>query len=311
MPSDLYRFPDRVDSPVVDDGQRHARRHGAREGLRPVARQWRAGDTVEVVLPMPVRRVVANEKVEADRNRVALQRGPIVFAAEWPDNPGGRVRNLVIADDEPLRSEFRADLLGGVAVITGRAVAYATSDAGDRMTATQPFTAIPYFAWANRGPGEMAVWMARTGASVRPTPAPTLATRATVTASPSRRLPRFINDGEDPASSDDPTMYFDWWPTKGTTEWVEMTLAAKARVSEVEVYWFDDTGHGQVRVPARGDCSTRAATSGCRPRPPTRMASPRIATTVSASHPSRPSALRLEVTMQQDWSAGVQEWKVR
>ena len=92
--------------------------------------------------------------------------------------------------------------------------------------------------------------MARTGASVRPTPAPTLATRATVTASPSRRLPRFINDGDDPASSDDPTMYFDWWPTKGTTEWVEMTLAAKARVSEVEVYWFDDTGHGQVRVPA-------------------------------------------------------------
>ena len=63
---------------------------------------------------MPVRRVVANEKVEADRDRVALQRGPIVFAAEWPDNPGGRVRNLVVADDEPLRSEFRPGLLGGV-----------------------------------------------------------------------------------------------------------------------------------------------------------------------------------------------------
>jgi hypothetical protein len=311
VPSDLYRFLDRVDSPVVMTVNGTRVDTTLEKGYVQLSRQWRAGDTVEVVLPMPVRRVVANEKVEADRNRVALQRGPIVFTAEWPDNPGGRVRNLVVADDEPLRSEFRADLLGGVAVITGRAVAYATSDAGDRMTATQPFTAIPYFAWANRGPGEMAVWLARTDASVRPTPAPTLATRATVTASPSRRLPRFINDGEDPASSDDPTMYFDWWPTKGTTEWVEMTLAAKARVSEVEVYWFDDTGHGQVRGPASWRLLYKSGDQWL----PVQAAGAygldvdgynRVRFT-----PVETPALRLEVTMQKDWSAGVQEWKVR
>ena len=48
---------------------------------------------------MPVRRVVANDAVEADRGRVALQRGPIVYAAEWPDNPNGKVRNIVLPDD--------------------------------------------------------------------------------------------------------------------------------------------------------------------------------------------------------------------
>ena len=62
--------------------------------------------------------------VEADRDRIALQRGPIVFAAEWPDNPGGRVRNLVIADDEPLGSEFRPDLLGGVSQVVLRPVLF-------------------------------------------------------------------------------------------------------------------------------------------------------------------------------------------
>jgi len=95
---------------------------------------------------------------------------------------------------------------------------YAAAKSADTgPTERLELTAIPYFAWANRGPGEMAVWIARTSAVVTPTPKPTLATTGTVTTSPSRRLPRFINDGEEPASSDDPNFYFDWWPAKGTT----------------------------------------------------------------------------------------------
>ena len=70
---------------------------------------------------MPVRRIVANEKVAADRDRVALQRGPIVYAAEWPDNPNGKVRNIVLPDTSTLTAEFQADLLNGVEVIKGRA----------------------------------------------------------------------------------------------------------------------------------------------------------------------------------------------
>jgi hypothetical protein len=175
----------------------------------------------------------------------------------------------------------------------------------------QPFTAIPYFAWANRGRGEMAVWIARTSEVVRPTPAPTLATTATVTTSPSRKLPLFINDGEEPASSDDPAMYFDWWPTKGTTEWIELALAKPSQVSEVEVYWFDDTGRGQVRVPAawrvlfrRGDVWVPVATAD--PYAVARDGYNRV-----RFAPVQTTALRLEVRMQPTLSAGLQEWRVR
>ena len=65
---------------------------------------------------MPVRRVIANDKVENDRGRVALLRGPLVFCVEGADVPGGKVNDLVLPDEAPLASEFRSDLLGGVQV---------------------------------------------------------------------------------------------------------------------------------------------------------------------------------------------------
>ena len=79
---------------------------------------------------MPVRRVVANDQVAADRGRVALQRGPLVYCAEWPDNPGGRVRNLMLPDSAKLDAEFRPDLLNGVTVIKGTSLALASDAEG-------------------------------------------------------------------------------------------------------------------------------------------------------------------------------------
>ena len=95
------------------------------KGFVTIDRTWSAGDVIALELPMPVRRVESNPQVMANRGRVALQRGPVVFAAEWPDNPNGRVRNIVLPDGNPLGSEFRRDLLNGVQVITGRAVGLA------------------------------------------------------------------------------------------------------------------------------------------------------------------------------------------
>jgi len=112
--------------------------------------------------------VLAHEAVEADRGRVALQRGPLVYALEGADHPDGRVRNLVLADESVLQTEHREHLLGGVVVITGpgRALAY---DSRDRVTRKEvTLTAIPYYAWANREPGEMAVWIPRTETLMEP-----------------------------------------------------------------------------------------------------------------------------------------------
>lgn len=315
VPSDLYRF--------LDAGDRAGRPEGVvlRLNGRPVElaldkgyavlrRTWRRGDVVTLELPMPVRRVVAHPRVDADRDRVALQRGPIVYAAEWPDNPGGRVRNIVLPDTVPLASEFRPDLLGGVQVVTGRAIGLASDEKGGIVRREQPFVAIPYATWANRGRGEMIVWLARTDAAAKPVPYPTLATTATVTTS-GRKSPRPIHDGEEPASSDDPTAYFDWWPTRGTTEWVEMVFAKPATVSEVEVYWFDDTGRGQVRVPRAWRILYRQGGAWV----PVEALGPygveKDRFNRVAFRPVTTDALRLEVTMQPEWSAGIQEWKVR
>ena len=106
------------------------------DGYATIEREWKPGDVVALTLPMPVRRVVAHERVEADRGRVALQRGPIVYAAEWPDNPNGKVRNIVLPASATLTSEFRAELLRGVQVIKGRALGLAY-DAQGHITRTE------------------------------------------------------------------------------------------------------------------------------------------------------------------------------
>ena len=67
------------------------------KGYAIIDRVWKGGSTIELNLPMPIRRVVANDQVAADRGRVALERGPILYALEAPDNPNGKVRNLVLA----------------------------------------------------------------------------------------------------------------------------------------------------------------------------------------------------------------------
>jgi uncharacterized protein len=258
-----------------------------------------------------VRRVIADDRVEADRHRVALQRGPIVYAAEWPDNPNGKVRNIVLPDGNSLTPEFRADLLNGVEVITGRAVGLRFEQNGAVTRTEQPFMAIPYATWANRGRGQMIVWLARTEAAAKPTPYPTFATTSTLTHSPSRKNIRSIVDGEDPTSSDDETSYFDWWPTKGGDEWVEMAFAKPATLSETQIYWFDDTGHGGVRVPKAwrllykvGDQWRPVETSDEYGVAKDRYNTVRF-------KPVTTSALRLELTEQTDMSAGLQEWKVK
>lgn len=172
VPSDLYHFMTPVTTPVTLSVNGQNVPLNMEQGYAVVNRSWKAGDVVWLHLPMPIRRVVASEEVSADRGRVALQRGPIVFAAEWPDNPRGHVLNLMLPDAEPLKAEFRPALLNGVEVIAGHAVAYSADASGNVTSRKQPLIAIPYYAWANRGPGEMSVWLANRDDAVRPLGSP-------------------------------------------------------------------------------------------------------------------------------------------
>jgi DUF1680 family protein len=133
-----------------------------------VRRRWQAGDVVELSLPMRAHLVEAHPLVEETRNQVAIKRGPIVYCLESPDLPNGvRVQDVFVPVDAPLSSKYAPDLLGGIAVVETEGIArhgrewdgalYRTV----RREAEDDFELrlIPYYAWSNRGPSEMSVWL--------------------------------------------------------------------------------------------------------------------------------------------------------
>jgi len=320
VPSDLYRFAKAVNEPVTLSVNGQAVPMGLDKGYVTLSREWKSGDVIDLNLPMPIRRVVANTQVAADRGRVAIERGPLVYAAEWPDNPNHKVRNLLLGDSDSLTASFDATLLNGVEVVKGKAVALAYDAAGKVARTEQEFMAIPYYSWANRGRGQMLVWIPDSEATAKPTPFPTLAMNSTVAASRGgdrvtgegiQKSPQAVNDGDEPAASNDLNSYFDWWPEKGKTEWIEYTFPRTARVSLTEVYWFDDTGRGEVRVPSSWRILFRDG-EGWKPvQNQESFGVEKDRYNKVGFMPVSTSALRLEVTMQPEWSAGVEKWKVR
>jgi DUF1680 family protein len=122
------------------------------DGYAVLQRVWSKGDVVTLDLPMPVRRVVADERVADDRGKIALERGPLVYCVEGVDHDGF-VLDLTVPDDSRFTIERRQDLLGGVTVLRANVL--------DRTGRRRRLMAIPYYAWSNRGAGEMAVWLTR------------------------------------------------------------------------------------------------------------------------------------------------------
>jgi len=311
VPGDLYRYLDQSKEQVVLKVNGQAVSFAPEKGYAAVRRTWKKGDVVDISFPMPVRRVVANEKLLDDKGRVALERGPIVFCAEWPDNKDGNVSNLVLHDNAQLRTEFRKELLNGVQVV--RASAFPVRRTLEKTVITDPeqeFTAIPYYAWAHRGPGQMLVWPARELSAARPLPAPTIAYTSAVTASEKRRADA-INDQLEPKNSIDHTIPFlHWWPRKGTLEWVQYDFKKDETVSRTDVYWFDDTGIGECRLPKswrlfykEGDAWKPVGNAT-----PFDVVKDRYCTVTFT--PVKTSALRIEVQLIPDYSAGMYEWKV-
>jgi DUF1680 family protein len=223
------------------------------KGYMSLARTWKAGDVVRLTLPMPVERVYADPHVKADVGRVALQRGPVVYCLEGVDN-GGQVRNLVLPRDEKLAASFERDLLGGVVAVHGKALATSLGKENQRVTKPVSFQAVPYSTWDNRETGPMVVWLPETPelAEVAGEPA-VMINDLYISCShlnPTDTLTA-INDSAVPKSSKDHSIKrMTWWDHKGTAEWIAYRFAKPRRVNGVAVYWFDDTGIGQCRVPA-------------------------------------------------------------
>lgn len=139
------------------------------DGYVQVRRTWSKGDTLELVLEMKVERIHADPRVHADSGKVAIQRGPIVYCLEEADN-GAQLSSLRLLPDTPLEAVDRPDLFGGVIAVRARAAGknawtgglYAQDgpqDGPPNAGPTREVLFIPYYAWANRTPGEMSVWV--------------------------------------------------------------------------------------------------------------------------------------------------------
>ncbi len=143
LPGDLYRYAE------TSTTQNTLTINGADTGFTPadgyytITRDWKAGDVVELDFPMQVRRVLASPEVAENRGKAALEYGPVVYAIEETDNPG--MDNLALSPDAAFEVALEPDLLGGVNTLHN-----------------EQLTAIPYYAWSNRGIGKMKVWLPET-----------------------------------------------------------------------------------------------------------------------------------------------------
>ncbi|QOI98176.1 MAG: glycoside hydrolase family 127 protein [Flammeovirgaceae bacterium] len=159
VPGNLYHFKNFIhQEPVVKlNGQ--PIKWTEQNGYIVINRAWQKADAVEVTFAMPVNVIVANQEIKQNADRIALQRGPLVYCVEGADN-NGKAWDFVIENDTRFQTNYRADLLGGVTVIQFNATGLTGGGEGAEVKKiTKPVTAIPYFAWSNRGANEMQVWL--------------------------------------------------------------------------------------------------------------------------------------------------------
>jgi uncharacterized protein len=156
--TDLYRFEDKneqksefmVNGKLIDADFRN--------GYAVIYKTWKDGDQLQVKFPMIPRKVRANPLVKEDDGKIALQRGPVIYCFE-ADQSMPFVSNLVLADSD-IHYEFKAELLNGVGILSGKVLYREIGE--ERKVASGPesdFYTIPYYAWANRCPAEMTVWI--------------------------------------------------------------------------------------------------------------------------------------------------------
>ncbi len=312
VPSDLYTYSDgkRPGYSVKVNGEEAS--SALERGYFTIERQWKKGDRVELLLDMEVRTVKANAKVEADRGRVAVERGPVVYCAEWPDNDFN-VLSLLMNRHPQFEVVERPDLLYGLDQIKASAQTLEYDGQGRLLAKDRQLTLIPYYAWAHRGPGNMAVWLPSEVRATRPASVPTLASKSRVSASLPAKSLASISDGLVPADENDRTIpYYHWWPKEGTTEWIVYEFPEKTEVSGSTVYWYDDAPWGGCRLPRSWKISYKDEAGEWKDVPdadayPVSKGNP---DTVRFA-PVKTSALKLEVVLPEKNASGLYEWEIQ
>jgi DUF1680 family protein len=310
IPSDLYTFADQVHAqPKVFLNDKPVKLV-LQQGYVVFNRKWKKGDHIRIQLPMTIRKMEAHEQVVDDRNKFAVERGPLVYCAEWPDN-NQHVINLVADEKAPLTGSFQSDVLHGIYIVKGAAQSTARTSEKAVATNNTTLTLIPYYAWAHRGAGEMMVWIPDNVSATKPLPLPTLASRAKISASYPQQTLRALNDQVEPAHSNDHSViYYHWWPRKDTTEWLEYDFEKPVSISSSKVYWYDDGPEGGCRIPAGWRLLFKQGDTWVPVKNKTTYEVVKDKYSTVTFDAVTTSALRMEVVLPSQFSSGVMEWVV-
>lgn len=313
VPSDLYNYVDgkQLGYSVKVNGEPVS--STLEDGYFVIDRKWKKGDVVDVHFDMEPRLVKANGKVSADRGRAEIERGPLVYCAEWPDNECDVLS--VLLNQEPQYTMGEKEICGTtVQTITTDAQTLIFDERGRLNAKDERLVLIPYYAWAHRGNGKMTVWIPIDLNATSPALPPSLASESKVEAS-SRRLPALsaINDRLIPSDGDDRSVpYTHWWPKKNSTEWLVYNFKEASTVSTSTVYWFDDQPWGGCSVPkswklyykdASGNWQEVKNATGYN-------TNKGVANTVNFDA-VKTSSMKLEIVQPEKYSCGVFEWSVK
>jgi len=160
VPGDLYHFADSTAPEITIRVNGKPISCMMDKGYAVISGKWEKGNHIAFELPMEVNRILAHPSIRENQSRMALQRGPLVYCVEWPDVPGSTVSNLVVSRGAAIDATFEPELLKGITTLQFEASE--NREDGNENPENHPVTvkAIPYYAWAHRGPGQMAVWLA-------------------------------------------------------------------------------------------------------------------------------------------------------
>lgn len=311
VPSDLYHFANADSEPVSLKINGDDQDFKLENGYISLYKNWKEGDVISLNFPMPVRKVAAAEAVTNDRGKLAYQRGPVVYCFEDKDNSNGFMFDHFAVPEEKVDTEFDPQLLGGVVKLKLKG-SHVSVQQDKKVIEPVELTAIPYYAWNNRGTANMLIWLPDQEPTTMLKPAETPATHATASAS-SGWAPG-LNEGFDPKNSGDTDKwYFYWWLKNGSDEWVQYDFAQPVELSQSSVYWLKmDHYDGNYHTPESWSLQYQDSRGIWKP-----VETADAYTTAADQYntvnfkPVTTKAIRLNAKLQKDASAGILEWKIQ
>ena len=313
VPSNLYSYSDnlRLKYQITVNGT-PTNAILTEDGYYTIDRNWKTGDQIHIHFDMLPRTVRAHNNVEADRGMVSVERGPLVYCAEWPDNAFD-IKSILLNQHPSFEIVECPNLLYGIYQLQTQAQLLAFNKAGKLATEDVSLTLIPYYAWCHRGSGDMKVWLPQDLNATRPTEPTTLASQSKIEASTPAKSLNAINDHLVPKDANDRSIpYYHWWPKQGGTEWITYTFPEAATVQTTTIYWFDDQPWGGCKLPQNWKVYYKDATGNWQP-----VVSPDAYPILKGTEctvnfePVKTSALKLEIKLPDKLSSGLFEWSVK